>query len=105
MSDTAIVAIVSIVLFVVLTWIAAALLTIRDRSFPRKPRLKAGPPYPPKWARGRWTSRLVCIVVVPWLYASLTIVAVILLILARPVDAWNLVKSLADPRRATIDDG
>ena len=53
MKDVTIITLTSIVFFVVLTWIASALLALRDRRFPPKPRPeKAGPWSPPRWARG-----------------------------------------------------
>ena len=50
MSESATIAICSILLFMPIAWVAAFLLTLRDRYVPRAPRPEtAGPWYPPKW--------------------------------------------------------
>ena len=47
MNEVAIITLVSIVFFVALTWIASALLTFRDRYFPREPRPDGAGPWVP----------------------------------------------------------
>ncbi|HUE14910.1 MAG TPA: hypothetical protein VMR25_12145 [Planctomycetaceae bacterium] len=91
MGELAIIAIVAAAMFVPLAWIAAGLLTLRDRYFQRAgPAETAGPWYPPKWARGRWTAWIHRILLTPLLLIALMVV----LILSVPLYAWQAVVAM-----------
>jgi amino acid transporter len=97
MRDLAIIALTSIVMLLPMTWAAAGLLALRDRHFPREPRLeRAGPWYPPKWARGRWTARLFRAALAPVILLALTMFLIVML----PVYIWNRMNPLVRDRRS-----
>jgi hypothetical protein len=100
MGELVIIAIGAAAMFVPLAWIAAGLLTLRDRYFQRAaPAETAGPWYPPKWARGRWTAWIHRILLTPLLLIALMVV----LILSVPIYAWQaLVAMLSRVRRKRV---
>ena len=85
------VAVGSVVMFAVFSWIAAGLLTVRDRYFPRKQRpTPLEPPYPAKWARRPWLLIPLRILLLPAVLFGLATALIVLL----PVLVWNVIAAL-----------